>query len=112
MRARALPRACPNSFGLLYERERSENPTSKLDFAVLTKGILVQQWPRAYHYLILATLVVAVFLIDLWVPLGIAVWLLYVIPLGYTLRFVRQGRITFSTLSLATGGLTVLLLLA
>lgn len=70
------------------------------------------QFPRIYHYLILVTLIVAVFLIDLWVPLGIAVWLLYVIPIGYALRYVRQGRITFSTLSLATAGVTVLMLLA
>lgn len=69
------------------------------------------QWPRAVHYLILATLIVAVFLIDLWAPLGIAVWLLYVIPIGYALRYLRQGPITFSTLSLATGGLTVLIFL-
>lgn len=67
--------------------------------------------PRAYHYLILAALVVAVFLLDVWTPLGIAVWLLYVVPTGYALRYVRQGRITFSMLSLATGGLTVLILL-
>jgi PAS domain-containing protein len=71
----------------------------------------MQQWPRAYHYFILATLVVAVFLVDLWVPLGVAVWLLYVVPIGYALRYLRQGRITFSMLSLATGGLTVLMLL-
>jgi PAS domain-containing protein len=71
----------------------------------------MQQWPRAYHCLILATLVVAVFLIDLWVPLGVAVWLLYMVPIGYALRYLRQGRITFSMLSLATGGVTVLMLL-
>ncbi len=67
--------------------------------------------PRAYHYLILAALVVAVFLLDLWTPLGIADWLLYVVPTGYALRYLLKGRITFSTLSLATGGLTVLILL-
>ncbi len=44
-------------------------------------------------------------------PLGIADWLLYVIPTGYALRYLLKGRITFSTLSLATGGLTVLILL-
>ncbi len=71
----------------------------------------MSQLPRIYHYLIIAILVVAVFLIDLWIPHDIAVWLLYVIPLGYALRYVRQGRITFSTLSLATGGLTVLIFL-
>lgn len=71
----------------------------------------MRQWPRAYHYLILATLVVAVFLLDVRTPLGVAVWLLYVVPTGYALRYLRQGRITFSTLSLATGGLTVLILL-
>jgi len=71
----------------------------------------VHRLPRAYHYLILAALVVAVFLLDLWTPLGIADWLLYVVPTGYALRYLLKGRITFSTLSLATGGLTVLILL-
>lgn len=67
--------------------------------------------PRIYHYLILAVLIVAVFLLDLRTPLGIADWLLYVIPVGYALRFLSQGRMTFSTLSVATGGLTALILL-
>ena len=75
------------------------------------KRCLVRQLPRAYHYLILAALVVAVFLLDMWTPLGVAVWLLYVIPSGYALRYLRQGRITFSMLSLVTGGMTVLILL-
>ncbi|MCE3224273.1 MAG: domain S-box protein [Nitrospira sp.] len=71
----------------------------------------VRPLPRVYHYLILAALIVAVFLLDLRTPLGIADWLLYVIPVGYALRFILQGPTTFSTLSLATGGLTVLILL-
>ena len=71
----------------------------------------MQQWPRAYHYLILAALIVAVFLLDVRTPLGVAVWLLYVLPIGYALRYLRQGRITFSMVSQATGGLTVLILL-
>lgn len=67
--------------------------------------------PRVYHYFILAALLLAVFLIDLRTPLGIADWLLYVVPVGYALRFLLQGRITVSTLSVATGGLTALILL-
>ena len=71
----------------------------------------VHQLPRAYHYFILTALVVAVFLLDLRTPLGIADWLLYVVPVGYALRYLLQGRITFSTLSLATVGLTLCILL-
>ena len=67
--------------------------------------------PHAFHIFILAALTIVVFLLDLWTPLGIAVWLLYVIPIGYALRYLRQGRITFSTLSLAIGGVTLLILL-
>ena len=83
----------------------------ELDFTVTDTGVLLYQLPRIYHYLIFAVLVVAVFLLDVGTPLGVAVWLLYVIPIGYALRYLRQGRITFSTLSSATGGMTVLILL-
>ena len=69
------------------------------------------QSPRVYHYLILTALVVAVFLLDLWTPLGMAGWLLYVVPIGYAIRYVSRGRITVSMVSLLTSGLTVLMLL-
>lgn len=82
-----------------------------LELSSPLRGFLVHHLPRAYHVFILAALVVAVFLVDMWTPLGLAVWLLYVVPIGYAMRYVRKGRITVSMVSLVTGGLTVLILL-
>jgi hypothetical protein len=56
-------------------------------------------------------LIVSIFLLDLWTPLGIAVWLLYVIPMGYAVRYLQHERSTYVTVSLVAGGLTVLVLL-
>lgn len=56
-------------------------------------------------------MIVSIFLLDLWTPLGIAVWLLYVIPMGYAVRYLQHERSTYVTVSLVAGGLTVLVLL-
>jgi PAS domain-containing protein len=67
--------------------------------------------PRVYHYLILGAMVIAIFLLDVWTPLGIAVWLLYVVPVGYAVRYVRRGRVTPAKVLLIISGVVVLMLL-
>jgi hypothetical protein len=66
---------------------------------------------RIDHYIILAGLIGSIFLFDLWTPLGIAVWLLYVIPMGYAVRYLQHERSTYGTVSMVAGGLTVLILI-
>ena len=57
-------------------------------------GIRWRQW---LHVAVLIILTAAIFALDVWAPLGVAVWLLYFIPMWYAMRFVRMGRLTVVT---------------
>lgn len=78
--------------------------------STVANGGLQRPRPHPIHYVVIAVMALTVFMLDVWTPLGIADWLLYVIPIGYAVRYVRRGRITFSTVSWVAAGLTVLML--
>ena len=60
--------------------------------AIVANGGLRRPAPHPIHYGVIAVMVGAIFMLDVLTPLGIADWLLYVIPIGYAVRYVRRGR--------------------
>lgn len=55
--------------------------------------------------------VTGIFILDVWTPLGVAVWLLYFIPIWYAMRYLRRGRLTLLTVSVAAAVVTGMILL-
>ncbi|HJU05503.1 MAG TPA: PAS domain S-box protein [Nitrospiraceae bacterium] len=69
------------------------------------------RWRSWLHAAVLLILTGAFFALDLWTPRGLAVWLLYFIPMWYALRFLRLGRLTVVKASLVALAFTVLIIL-